>query len=96
MEYYYKKSLHMIKILKIQTKRDYERLLDNYLLLSVESLKYITQTRNFKNIIKLAKEVWKGLLFKIDRKFYISTIVDKKYGISKNRHTKDKGGKKWE
>lgn len=57
MEYYYKKSLQMIKILKIQTKRDYEILLDNYLLLSVESLKYIAQTRNFKQIIKLAKEV---------------------------------------
>lgn len=57
MEYYYKKSLHMIKILKIKTKKQYERLLDNYLLLSTESLKYITQTRNFKNIIKLAKEV---------------------------------------
>ena len=53
----YQKSLRMIKLLKIKTKREYERLLDNYLILSVESLKYIAQTRNFKNIIKLAKEV---------------------------------------
>ena len=53
----YQKSLQMIKLLKIKTKREYERLLDNYLLLSVESLKYITQTRNFKNILKLAREV---------------------------------------
>ena len=57
MEENYKKSLQMIKQFKIKTKREYERLLDNYLILSVESLKYIAQTRNFKNIIKLAKEV---------------------------------------
>lgn len=53
----YYKSLQMIKLLKIKTKREYERLLDNYLMLNVESLKYIAQTRNFKDIIKLAKEV---------------------------------------
>ena len=57
MEENYLKSLQMIKLFKIKTKREYERLLDNYLLLSVESLKYITQTRNFKNILKLAREV---------------------------------------
>ena len=55
----YKKSLQMIKLFKIKTKREYERLLDNYLILSVESLKYIAETRNFKDIIKLSKEVWK-------------------------------------
>lgn len=52
----YQKSLRMIKLLKIKTKREYERLLDNYLILNVESLKYISQTKNFKNIIKLARE----------------------------------------
>lgn len=57
MEENYYKSLRMIKLLKIKTKREYERLLDNYLLLNVESLKYISQTRNFKNILKLAREV---------------------------------------
>lgn len=56
MEENYKKSLQMIKLLKIKTKREYERLLDNYIILNVESLKYIAQTRNFKNIIKLARE----------------------------------------
>ena len=56
MEENYKKSLRMIKLFKIKTKREYERLLDNYLLLNVESLKYITQKSNFKEIIKLAKE----------------------------------------
>ena len=53
----YKKSLRMIKLFKIKTKREYERLLDNYIILNVESLKYITQKSNFKEIIKLAKEV---------------------------------------
>lgn len=53
----YKKSLRMIKLFKIKTKREYERLLDNYLILNVESLKYIAETRNFKDIIKLSKEV---------------------------------------
>lgn len=57
MEENYKKSLQMIKLLKIKTKREYERLLDNYILLSAESLKYIAETRNFKDIIKLSKEV---------------------------------------
>ena len=57
MEENYKKSLQMIKLFKIRSKREYERLLDNYLILSVESLKYISQNRNFKDIIKLAKEV---------------------------------------
>ena len=57
MEGNYKKSLRMIKLLKIKTKREYERLLDNYLILSVESLKYISQTKNFKDIIKLSREV---------------------------------------
>lgn len=57
MEENYKKSLQMIKLLKIKTKREYERLLDNYILLSAESLKYIAETRNFKDIIKLSREV---------------------------------------
>lgn len=60
MEENYKKSLQMIKLFKIRSKREYERLLDNYLILSVESLKYISQTKNFKDIIKLSREVWKG------------------------------------
>ena len=53
----YYKSLQTIKLFKIKTKKQYERLLDNYLILSVESLKYIAETRNFKDIIKLSREV---------------------------------------
>lgn len=70
MEENYLKSLQMIKLFKIKTKREYERLLDNYILLSAESLKYIAETRNFKDIIKLAKEVWKGFLLNCTKSYY--------------------------
>lgn len=53
----YLKSLRMIKILKIKNEKEYNKLLQNYLILSAESLKYISQTRNFRKIIKLAREV---------------------------------------
>lgn len=57
MEELYLKSLRMIKTLKIKSVKEYNRLLNNYLLLNIESLKYISNTRSFKKIIKLAEEV---------------------------------------
>ena len=57
MQENYLKSLRMIRILDIKTEDEYKKLLKNYLLLSVESLKYISQTRDFRKIIKLAREV---------------------------------------
>lgn len=53
----YFRSLQMIKKLNIRNKKQYNQLLNNYLILNLESLKYISQTRNFKKIIQLAKEV---------------------------------------
>ena len=53
----YFKSLQMIKRLNIKNEKQYNELLKNYLLLSAESLKYISQTRNFRKIVKIAKEV---------------------------------------
>lgn len=53
----YIKSLQMIKELNIKTEKEYNRLLNNYLLLNSESLKYISQTRRFKDIIELSKEI---------------------------------------
>lgn len=44
MQENYLKSLRMIRILDIKTEDEYKKLLKNYLLLSVESLKYIAQT----------------------------------------------------
>ena len=57
MEEYYNKSLKMIKKLGIKNKKEYNKLLEFYLILSVESLKYISQERSFKKIIKIAKGV---------------------------------------
>lgn len=57
MQENYLKSLQMIKVLNIKTRKEYKKLLKNYLLLSVESLKYIAQTDNFNEIIVQAKEV---------------------------------------
>lgn len=57
MEKYFIKSLQMIKTFNIKNEKEYNILLKNYLILSAESLKYISQTRNFRKIIKLAREV---------------------------------------
>ena len=57
MQENYLKSLRMIKILKIKTRREYIKLLNDYLLLSVESLKYISQKDNFRQIVRQTKEV---------------------------------------
>ena len=53
----YMKSLQMIKQLNVKNEKEYNRLVQNYLILNTESLKYISRTRRFKKIIKLAKEV---------------------------------------
>ena len=43
MQKYYLKSLQMIKNLNIRNKKEYNKLLSDYLLLNVESLKYYAQ-----------------------------------------------------
>ncbi len=53
----YIKSLQMIKLLNIKDEREYVKLVKNYLILNVESLKYISRTKKFKKIIELAEEV---------------------------------------
>lgn len=53
----YLKSLQMIKILNIKTEREYIRILQDYLLLSLPSLQYITGEKDFNKIIKLSEEV---------------------------------------
>lgn len=57
MQENYLKSLQMIKVLKIKTRREYIKLMNDYLLLSVESLKYISQKDNFRQIVRQAREV---------------------------------------
>ena len=53
----YLKSLRMIKTLNIKNKKEYNKLQEDYLLLSIVSLKYMSKTNNFKEIIKQAEEV---------------------------------------
>lgn len=53
----YEKSLRMIKQLNIKNEKEYNELLKDYLILNTESLKYISRTRKFKKIIKIAEEV---------------------------------------
>jgi len=57
MKQAYEKSLAIIKTLEIKTEEEYNRLLKNYLIFNVESLKYMSRTRDFSKIIKIAKEV---------------------------------------
>ena len=57
MQETYNKSLQMIKALNIKNKSEYNRIKNYYLILNIDSLKYISERRNFKDIIRLAKEV---------------------------------------
>lgn len=53
----YKKSLQMIRILNIKSEREYIKVLRDYLLLSLPSLKYMSGEEDFNKIIKLSEEV---------------------------------------
>ena len=50
------KSLQMIKILEIKNQEQYKNLSKNFLVLSLDSLKYMSQTNNFKEIVKMANK----------------------------------------
>ncbi len=52
----YIKSLQIIREYDVKTEKEYNRLAKEQTLLCSESLKYISQTRTFKKIIKLAKK----------------------------------------
>ena len=57
MKEMYIKSLQMIKELNIKNKKEYRKLVKDYLILNLESLRYISQTKSFRKIRKLAKNV---------------------------------------
>lgn len=57
MKELYLRSLTMINQLDIKTEKDYNKLLHDYLILNLESLKYISQTKKFEKIMQIAKEV---------------------------------------
>lgn len=57
MKQAYLRSLQMIKILNIKNRNEYNRYKKYYLVLNIDSLKYISDKRNFNDIIRIAKEV---------------------------------------
>lgn len=57
MKELYIKSLRMIKKLNVKNKKEYQELVRNYLILNFESLKYISQTKRFRKIRKLANNI---------------------------------------
>ena len=57
MEIYLKKLLKMIKFLGINQQYEYQNLISNFLVLSIESLKYMANKKTFKEIVDMAKEV---------------------------------------
>lgn len=57
MKEMYIKSLQMIKNLNVKNKKEYIKLVRDYRILNLESLKYISQTRNFRKIRKMAEKV---------------------------------------
>ena len=56
MKELYENSLQMIKVLEIKSEEEYTRLLKDYMILSIESLKWMARTRKFKKIVKLANK----------------------------------------
>lgn len=56
MKEYYKKSLQMIKQFNIKKEKEYIELTKNYLVLNIESLKWMAQTRSWRKIVKIANK----------------------------------------
>ena len=50
----YNKSLRMIRILKVKNEKEYNKLSKYYLILSSVSLKVMSKTGRFNEIIKIA------------------------------------------
>lgn len=57
MEELYQYSMQMIKKFNIKSEKEYNKLHKKYLLLSSQSLKYITNIKNFNKIIDLANKI---------------------------------------
>ena len=57
MQKYYEKSLKTIQEKNIQNEKEYNKLVKTYLLLSARSLKFISGTNKFEEIVELSKKV---------------------------------------
>ena len=53
----YQRSLRMIKELDVKNKKEYIKLVTNYLIINFESLKYMSQTKSFRKIKKIANNI---------------------------------------
>ena len=53
-EKYLEDSLRMIKVLKVKNEEEYSKIVKNYKVLNLESLKYLTH-KDFDDILKLAE-----------------------------------------
>lgn len=53
----YQKSLRMIKNLNVKNKKEYIKLVRDYRILNLESLRFISQTKSFRKIRKLANNI---------------------------------------
>lgn len=53
----YQRSLRMIKELNIKNKKEYIKLVRDYRILNLESLRFISQTKSFRKIRKLANNI---------------------------------------
>lgn len=51
---YLEDSLRMIKVLKVKNEEEYSKIVKNYKVLNLESLKYLTH-KDFDEILKLAE-----------------------------------------
>ena len=51
---YLEDSLRMIKVLKVKNEEEYSKIVKNYKVLNLESLKYLTH-KDFDDILKLAE-----------------------------------------
>jgi hypothetical protein len=57
MKELYIKSLRMIKNLNVKNKKQYIKLVRDYRILNLESLRFISQTKSFRKIRKLANNI---------------------------------------
>lgn len=53
----YQRSLRMIKELDVKNKKEYRKLVRDYRILNLESLRFISQTKSFRKIRKLANNI---------------------------------------
>lgn len=57
MQEAYIRFQQMIKVLNIKNRNEYNKYKNYYLVLNIDSLKYISGKRNFNDIIRIDKEV---------------------------------------